>query len=283
MLPPASRADSWGRRKPPAGTPVNPGHPLARGLVACWPYNDGLSRVRDLTLNGYDGTPSNLVTQAAGNFGGPALSFVSTGGTYVNCGAAINAAIASAPCSFVVWANPRSLGLNQDLFRNDNGGATVGFLLRVNTGNVLQFYSLPSVTLTQGSTALAAGVWYQFAATFDGGANKVLVYVNGVQDGSGSAGQASLGNSPFSFLHGAYFPDISVRESWGGLIDHGAVYNRVLSPADVAWLYREPFAFFQRPTAARLWSGGPPAAAAPTFNPGWAYGATRGVLGTGVG
>ena len=48
--------------KPPAGTMIKEGHPLAKGLVGHWEFNEGpgSSIVRDLSRNKNDGTMTNF-------------------------------------------------------------------------------------------------------------------------------------------------------------------------------------------------------------------------------
>jgi len=66
--------------KPTRGIRLNKSHPLARGLVGCWLFNEGSGgQVYDLSGNGGDGTITGAVW-SAGKFGS-ALDF--DGGTDV--------------------------------------------------------------------------------------------------------------------------------------------------------------------------------------------------------
>ena len=53
-------------QKPPLGIRLNPGHPLARGLVGCWLMNEGGGNlVRDLSSNNNNGT---ITVKATGSY-----------------------------------------------------------------------------------------------------------------------------------------------------------------------------------------------------------------------
>ena len=60
---------SWGTQKPPEGSQVNRGHPLARGLDAYWLMNEGGGRVlRDIAGN-YTGTGRSTSARGVGRYG----------------------------------------------------------------------------------------------------------------------------------------------------------------------------------------------------------------------
>ena len=47
---------TWGNVKPPRGARLDPGHPLSRGVVGYWLFNEGVGgRVNDLSGNGNTG------------------------------------------------------------------------------------------------------------------------------------------------------------------------------------------------------------------------------------
>lgn len=89
------------------------------------------------------------------------------------------------------------------------------------------FYRSGSSTNLQGSTTLSAGTWYHLAITRDG--NAVKCYVNGVQDGSANANNAS--RTPAAEEHYG-------EDSWGtgfdGDLDEIKTYQRLLSADEIA-------------------------------------------------
>jgi hypothetical protein len=55
----------WGQTKPPDGVPVDWGHPLSRGLVACWLFNQGAGRLAPNLAGGRGNTDGFFTTFGA--------------------------------------------------------------------------------------------------------------------------------------------------------------------------------------------------------------------------
>jgi len=82
-----------------------------------------------------------------------------------------------------------------------------------------------------GATNLSADTWYHVAATRASGA--VKLYVNGVQDGSGTLAGSIGGTLNWTIGNG---PDYT-SEAFGGSIDEPAVFSRALSASEVLAQY----------------------------------------------
>jgi hypothetical protein len=80
------------------------------------------------------------------------------------------------------------------------------------------------------------------------------LYVNGVQEASESSSSGSLNfvNDSQSVGIGGTYEGSNYYYCWNGRIDYVFVYNRALSPEEVRWLYRQPFAMFARPISPAL-------------------------------
>ena len=82
------------------------------------------------------------------------------------------------------------------------------------------------------STALETGQWYQVVTTFDS-TNGMKIYLNGSLDGSNS--------NTGSILSGYWYKYIGKRSGvadyFDGFIDEVAIYNRVLTAAEIKRLY----------------------------------------------
>jgi large repetitive protein len=96
---------------------------------------------------------------------------------------------------------------------------------------------------------LTTGTWYHVAYTVDDSAKQQVLYVNGVQVAS-VATTVSAGYDTQSLLLGRDTENTQPNFFLLGLIDEASVYNRVLTPAEIASIYNAGPAGKQ-PVAAR--------------------------------
>jgi hypothetical protein len=80
------------------------------------------------------------------------------------------------------------------------------------------------------------------------------LYVNGVQEAgeSSSSGNLNFYNDSQSVGIGGTHEGSNYYYCHNGRIEYVFVYNRTLSPEEIKWLYREPFAMFTRPISPAL-------------------------------
>jgi len=247
--------------KPPLGTPLNPAHPLNRGLVGYWPFAEGAGgKTMDLSGKGNNGTLTNMVQGptsgwTGGNFGG-AMRFDGT-----NDFVAFTAPdISSSSFSISSWISTRdqssrawfSIG-NQSIFNKIIHLAYVsGTSLRFGFyGDDNSF----TYTLTNNKR-------YHAVFTYNNSTNERILYVNGVHVGTGS-GNAFTGttvgrigswiNSPNNYLY------------WNGSIDEVRVHNRALSASEVQQLYTDPFCMYEQKSIFRWFKPGGVVARAGSF------------------
>jgi hypothetical protein len=265
-------------QKPLLGVPVNWSHPLARGLVGCYLMNEGGGdKIYDLSGNqntGIFGVGTAAPTWTAGKFGS-ALLYDGID-SVINCGIFKDNALAeNGRVTFSIWINPNTVG----------GGSAGRIFAR---GSVLLYHSTTALRFqVTGSTNLVRllatnsiifGVWQHILLTWDGSvtAANVHIYVNskecsytqttnGVDPVDNSTAPIYLGNSSAG------------TRSVDGIIDNVQIWNRVLSAAEIARLYREPFAMFDRPSIGLLYV--PPAGGQTILDYERSHrGAARGVL-----
>jgi len=101
------------------------------------------------------------------------------------------------------------------------------------TGNA--WYSA-GTTVDFGSSPLAPGVWYHLAATYDGA--NLRSYVDGVAQSTSAtaiSGTVAVGTSPLRFGD----PEADNVDFLDGRIDEVRIYDRALSPAEIAALHDE--------------------------------------------
>jgi len=239
--------------KPTRGILLNKSHPLARGVVGCWLMSESTAaKVADLSGNKNDGTLQGDAHFVGGKFGS-ALDFDGTG-DYVSI--PHHTSYKQANVTVSIWFKPDA---TQDSW------ATVISLPYRTTGfsdpyvcyyiarNASNGYS--SFAVTVGATDYSAsdtngtewsdGKWCLATLTYDsetlrGYINGVLVATNtgpsGAIDYTGGDTNLAIGRAS------EYWAD----QFFTGQVDHAMIWNRALSAAEVAWLYREPFCMFER-------------------------------------
>jgi hypothetical protein len=210
---------------------------LSNGLVGYWKmdessWNGTTNEVRDSSGAGNNGTAgcngtctSSVPSTTGGKFG--------NGGGFDGTNQRVSVPTStslspSSTLSVCAWIKPSATPANQRIIEKST--TTSYSLLHVSNGaprfTVLVGGSVVSAT---SSTVDTSGQWTQVCGTYDG--TSVRVYQNGVTTAQ-TAASGALGtdsnNVIFGFASGGAF---------NGTIDEARVYNRALSPADVATLY----------------------------------------------
>ena len=132
-------------------------------------------------------------------------------------------------------------GLQYIVFKkNSRGGNFEGYDLeknRINGQDVFRFQvtSAAGQQVPAASTTVAqAGIWYHLTGTYDSGTGYVLLYLNGVLEGSAYAG------FPLDYDTRPLFIG-TTGEGWDGrvqgTVDEVSIYNRALSSNEIASLY----------------------------------------------
>lgn len=231
--------------KPLFGTRLKLGHPIARGLIALWPFNEGSGDIHNDAL----GNPHGALTVGGGSTWtlgpfGPCRSFNGSdqnlrwpaGGP-----TAINGA--NAQITILVWAKLNSLvsghlvnkylattGNRQYQFYYNNGIPAMQFVLSSNG----------TLNTAVNSTAKIADLnFHQLVAVCDD--ITMRQYCDGLLDTTPVAYTTGIFNGPQDFRIGS---SPSAGSWWNGLIDHVAIWNRALSAEEIAQLYFEPFCMF---------------------------------------
>ena len=235
--------------KPKLGIHLNRKHSLSKGLIGCWVMNERSGDiVFDLSNNGNDGTiygadwvPDGLyfgtssddskyisVTTSqiinlpvSGNF-----SIVLSGTP--NYGGQASRAVMSwgGADDFILYPNDISNGIGgMRVFWRDTGGNTIDY-----------------------DGANLNGIKTQF--TYTSTPTAQIGYQDGIQVGSSSPSLASVG--PFNSFRIGNWTDSA--QPFGGDVQYVYIYNRALSPEEIAWLNCEPYAMFQYKSLINLYS-----------------------------
>lgn len=246
--------------KPPVGTQINPLHPLSKGLVGCWLFNEGDgSLANDISGNKNHGRLTNMAPNVQGSgwggskFGG-GLEFDGVGG-YVNCGNSDNLKSTQITICAEIISNDQS-----DWGHIFGSNYASGAWLALKNDESIAFYTTIGGTTDYWASfaaPLTVGKKYQICAVFNGTVK--TIYLDGIYfassnhsgdlDWSGTT-QLRVGASDTDTYH------------FDGKCSYIYVYNRALSAEESARLHREPYAMFEPSfNPALLYSAAPPVGA----------------------
>lgn len=207
-------------------------------LVAYYKMSAG-ALTTDSGANGKTLTNTNAVADGTGKFGG-AADFGATN-TNKELSIADAMSIDGGNCSFSFWfkSGDESVTANQrNMFCQGSNTSKTGFLgMLYNSKNdkILNFNRYKSGVISQNaafSTCVGADVWNHCVMTYDG--TNQRIYLNAVK----LITQAASGNGTSTFANQFRLgSNQGVTEWWNGLIDDFAIFNRVLSDAEVMMLF----------------------------------------------
>jgi len=234
--------------KPTRGIRLNKSHPLARGLVSCWLFNEGSgNKVFDLSRNGNIGTFAGTAPSwTSGKFGSAVLlpgddEYIGatkiTGLTRLAISIWVKAAQDDPAATRIFFSNYD--GTN----RNEFGGSSTNNRLNLYITNTLYYY--------WDGIDWDDTHWHHLATTWDG--TTAYLYFDGVQYSSTGSGDPSDNNTQgLTIGDRTSHPGAAI---FSGLLDLPMIYNRALSPSEIALLYREPFCMFERAWIPKLIGG----------------------------
>ena len=239
------------RLKPLRGLQVNWSHPLARGLAGCWLLNEATGEtVADYGLRRKHGAFQYSTTAPLWKPGehGSCLEFGSE--RYVACGTGKFGWDTTNELSVVAYVNHAASQSGAILARSAfvrparmGGYATGRFRWWVRATITDCDIISSSAHATDGSEWVhVVGTWRQH----DG-----RLYVNGQLENSESSSSGNLNfvNDSQPVGIGGTYEAGNYYDCWNGRIEYVLAYSRALSPAEVKWLHREPFAMFERPVS----------------------------------
>jgi hypothetical protein len=246
--------------KPPVGAVLNRSHPLAKGLVGCWLMNEmGLYGFRDtITKSGVgvvvSTNPPNLIMSPEG----PAVSFpYNRPGTYLDYGQNISHCPVNAMSVFARIYITSEGDNNNAIFSKGTDwllkrytGGSGGYSATMTTGGTAR-------TIALASTNWGVGEVLSVGLTYDGVA--VRLYAHGTQRGI-VAGTGEIANTAATVIRCGGDSVIACVQQ----ILSFMVYDRALTPAEIASMEQKPYAMFQRDQAV-IWKA--PAAGATVGSP----------------
>ena len=243
--------------QPFRGIQINHTHPLARGLIGSWPFNDGTGpKTWDYSGNANKGTLEGGATWTPGRRGW-AVNCDGVDGR-IDCG---NGAPLDDLGNGSFWLSFRMKSkdavplVNSYIFNKFQGATDYLILYSSGTANRLAW------TMRKGAAVIASAFSVD-SAPFDTVFNhiilvcnrttdRMLLYVNTIKDSVEidiSSMPADISNTA-NLSWGARHDGISPYE---GLIGNCLVGKGILSQEEINWLYREPYAMFYVPGTSRF-------------------------------
>ena len=203
------------------------------------------------TIKDYSGFGNNglaysgvgLEAKYTGGVIGEALQFDGLD-DYIDCGEDPSLEV-TAEITLEAWINPATLvGAHRIIDRLSGDPYRPYSLLQDSDELKFVLYTDARTTLAVGNVITDVNIWYYIVATYDGA--YMRIYVNGSLVGIPVANTGAIDytsaphvNIARAQVHGNYFE---------GLIDEARIYNRALTPDEVAWRYEQTNPLNPKPT-----------------------------------
>ena len=209
------------------------------GIVAWWPLDGNPNDI----VGTNNPSNTNLISFVSGEVG---LGVTFANGGYIDI--PDSAELENQTFSFVAWAMPNGPGpggLSEDnsvLICKVNANVPYtadGYILYWNPNSHFYFRVRGNGNHDiQSADAFPAGSFYHVAGTYDG--TNISLYVNGKLEAQLSSPQTIIHNSSIPWTIGANTPFLRAEgylDTWNGVIDEVAIFNRALSSNEVAAIY----------------------------------------------
>jgi len=235
--------------KPIRGLRLNRSHPLAKGLIAAWVFNEaGGNKTRDLVRPGRTASIMGTLEWKSGNRG--YSLFRDATGEYVECS---GFPFISPPLTIVSWVNRVNTGAvggyGAIAARGSNNDANTNFdfgIRQYSSERRPYLYWKDATTQYGGqATDQASKIndkWIQLVGIIKANYD-AEIYLNAQSIWTDTANSAPTDGSQSLRIFRSTLTDGSYY--FPGYIDHVLIYNRALSSAEIRWLHREPFAMFE--------------------------------------
>jgi len=227
--------------KPSMGRQINWAHPLSRGLVGCWLFNEGSgNKVNDLSLFGNHGTlaaGAAMPTWVPGRTG-PALDFDGID-DHVDCGNEVSLDNPY-PITIEFWINSSDTTQSYKRIFASPSTFTSAFSVVTISDGKLQFGYGDNVIATTKKTSfsLTANSWQHIILIIKSTMSEAECYLNGV------AGTVSSGSGASLYTGNVLIGARTGGSYFNGAIDGVRIYNRALSASEIWQLYTESYSMF---------------------------------------
>ncbi len=146
------------------------------------------------------------------------------------------------------WIYPRGLGeTNEGTIMNKSNVATVGngaWTFQLSNSNNFRFnksYTVTTLLRASANNTISLNKWQHVVMTWDGSATatNVRIYKNGIELAYALGPVDGVGTKNSDAANSIFINDGAGSREFNGNIDDVRIYNRVLSPTEVAQLYKQ--------------------------------------------
>jgi hypothetical protein len=207
-------------------------------LVAYWRLNEPTGAVAaDSSPNGFNGAVTGVTWGQTGIGDGATVPLFDGTNDYISVlGAGLTAAFPGAAGTLMTWIKVAGASVWTDgtirrfaYFFADSDNYVQ--LQKSNTNNTLSIVYRAGGTPKTVTITTSALTWLNIGLTWSKAANQMIVYLNGAQTGSTQTGLGTWANSLTAALIGA--TNAIPQNVWNGYIGHVALWNTVLTPAQL--------------------------------------------------
>lgn len=231
------------------------GHPLVKGLVGAWLFNEGSGlKTFDLSGNGNHGTFGAGAAAPTWKPSRTGIALDFDGGDYIDCN---NTASLNISDEITIEVGVK---LNNYLFNgiiiSKYQGSNVGYYFSQDSVSpykkiLFKYGNGIASRELRTTTELNLNEWYHIVVSHNPLGDDVI-YLNGIFDNSRVANDENI-DSTANFLIGKY-----TTAYINGTIDKIGIYNRELNANETGQLYANPYSMFAQPMKAELMYAPPP-------------------------
>ncbi len=229
-------------QKPLLGRQINWAHPLAKGLVACWVFNEGSgNRVYDIASHKYDLDFVGSPVWTPGKIG-HAIDFTSATPDYLfRTG---SAPVIDYPFTMSCWVNPDNVSQDSVLIWMGDDSVTsewwgigwfpdaTAYLITVDGAN----------QVARTTNTLTVGVWHHVCGVAISSTER-YIFLDATDKSDSTADLSPDGADAVAV---GMARDDSPSKPVDGRIEFPMIWNRALTDGEVEWIFREPYAMFQQ-------------------------------------
>lgn len=215
---------------------------LALEPLALWPLNElaGATTVQDKSGNGYNATAVDVAWQQPGIEGSNTAAYFNGSSANINIySAELSAAFTPDECTLFTWMRvPAGAWIDsttRNMMRLRADGDNDIYLYKLSSNNQFRFFMKSGGTSDDYIHTMSDTVWKMVTMTHSLSGDVQAYYLDGSPLGSDS-GLVAWNGSGLSALYTYLGGGV-----WHGYLQYTTLFNRALTPAEVAALYVPPF------------------------------------------
>lgn len=249
--------------KPVLGSQLEMGHRLATGLVFGGFFNEGSGTIiQDLSGNGNTGTLlGGDITWGGGKFG-TALNFPGTSGDYISVANSPTVNITNNSLTISAWIKRATDTAYFEGIVSKWIAAQQYFFVVWSDDKLSLYVHTGSAVGVLSTSTIALNRWTHVVGVYNG--IDLRLYIDGILNCTPVECTGALTSRANDLFLGT--GSTTTDQLFNGQISDILIYNRALSPSEIALLYIEPFCMFEREPI-ELWVGSVGAGAPPAGIP----------------